>query len=340
MVNDLVVHGLSGPLREQAVDQWRFRRRAMEPLLSPFWGADMSLRLTLDCRAPRCEAHAVLLLPTGTLAAKGLSSCDAPQRAVDEAADRLVTEIHAHKAMLRREFLHRRRRRRRADLSAIVPALESRHALGDRETFVELLRPALRELSDHARRELVVAQLEGVVAPGGLSVRGLLSELVTRAWDSFEDRPRQLRLELWMTGLLHEILDQREKVGMRAEATPHVADPRLSEAGGGKDELEPGWPPLEALTLASIAAVPSRGSAWERASDEEQRAWILFQLSGFPRVQRRAFALYVLEGWSDDEIAAVQRRSPEDVLLDVERVRDALEARLRDAPAREDPGGA
>jgi DNA-directed RNA polymerase specialized sigma24 family protein len=89
----------------------------------------------------------------------------------------------------------------------------------------------------------------------------------------------------------------------------------------------------ESLTLADVVPAANVGSALDSASDEEQRLWILDQLRGFTREQRRAFTLYTLEGWNADEVAALQARAPEAVLLDVEHVRSELAAKLQDAEA-------
>lgn len=328
MSPELVMEGLDEVRRQEATHCWASRWRRIEGLLAPFASSERTVRMVVNEHAGTCDAHVVLMLPTGTLVSKGRSQADSPRDAIDEAADRLTSEIRRHKAMLRREFLFHRRRRRRGDLSGIVLALEECRDRGDRGTFTDLLRPALRELSDHARRELVIAQLEGVARPGDVTVAGLLSELVQRAWSAIDRRPKHLPLELWLTGLLHDILDERGAEPVR-RSVDMVApgDARLSADSGDADS-DAAWPPLETLTLADVVAVPESGSAWERASDEEQRIWIVSQLSGFPRVQRRAFTLHTLEGWNDDEIATLQQRKPEEVLLDVDRVRDELTRKL------------
>jgi DNA-directed RNA polymerase specialized sigma24 family protein/ribosome-associated translation inhibitor RaiA len=326
----IVIRGLSGSHVQEAEAHWARCWRWIETLLGPFPPDQRTVRVTVEAEPTRCEAHAVLMLPTATLTAKGRGSDVVA--ALDEAADRLVDAINAHKATLRREFLHHRRHRRRSDLSGILPILEERHAIGDRENFVDLLGPALRELSDHARRELIIAQLEGIVAPGDLSVADLLSQVVSRAWRDFEKRPQVLRLELWLTRLVFETLDQRgpePAKGTRSERIA-VGDTRATAQSGWTPGTESFWPPAETLTLASVVPVPARGSAWELASDEEQRVWILSHLRKFTREQRRAFVLYVLEGWNDDEVAAIQGGSPEEVLLNVERVREELGRMLAD----------
>ncbi|HYF14840.1 MAG TPA: hypothetical protein VD971_07185 [Phycisphaerales bacterium] len=328
---DLAATGLSESQKAQALAHWDRRWRALERRLAAFDPEERSVRLLLSAQPPWCEARVVLMLPTGTLTARGRSRLEEPAGAVDEAADKVLTELHGHNASLRRAFLFDRRRRRRGDLSGILPVLKECRERGDREAFDDLLRPALRELREHARRELVLAQLENIVPPGSLSVSALLSELVQRAWERFERRPPGVRLELWLTRELHDALD-----GRGAETAPPPGarlasdDARLSarETDGG-----PPRPGAERLTLADVVPGGRAGTAWDRATDDEQRAWILSRLRGFPRTRRRAFTLYALEGWNDDEVAAILGRSPEDVLLDIDRVRDALIERLEDDEA-------
>ncbi len=332
-MDGLVINGLPDAERRSAAEHWNRRWRRIEAGLHAFPEQTRSIRVMVNAQAGECNAHAVLLLPTGTLTGTGRSPADAPVVAVDKAADQLARELHLHKRMLRQEFLYHRRERRRGDLSGIVPSLQDCRARNDRGTFVETLRPALRELRDHARRELIVAQLEGTLSPGEVSVAGLLGELVARVWEEFDRRPPNLAFEHWLTHLLHEMLDRRGAEPATGAVKNILArdDPRFAAEPGTLEQGDQPWPPVETLTLADVVKVAESGSAWERA-DEEQSAWILSQLREFPRLQRRAFTLRVLEGWSEDEIAMVQHRPPEAVLLDVEGVRDELARKLEVSP--------
>lgn len=328
-----VIQGFSSEEEGRIVGQWNRRRRRLEGMLTPFADAPCSLRLTVRQQPLACEAHAVLMLPTATLTARGRSG-DA-ELAVDQACDGLEARVREHKAALRREFLYHRRHRRRGDLSGILSALQECRAAGDAETFADLLRPALRELSDHARRELQIAHLEEQPAARGLTPHRLMSGLVARAWERFDQRSEDQRLEHWLTGLLHTLIDEwsGDASGEGAPAAmPGTVGAEGIGPGGGSGGPHAGadrfWPLGERLTLADVVPASQRGSAIENASDDEQRAWVLSQLRGLPRLQRRAFALYTLEGWNVDEIAALQGRTAESVLLDIDYVRNEFSARL------------
>ena len=120
--------------------------------------------------------------------------------------DKLRAEIRQHKERLRHEEVHHRRCRRERDFATAEPHLTALHHERDRDVFFDLLRPLLRNLRDHARRELIIAQLEGDILPGELTVSDLLDEVLLRAWDEWNDRPRTQRLDRWLVRLLHEIL--------------------------------------------------------------------------------------------------------------------------------------
>ncbi len=54
-------------------------------------------------------------------------------------------------------------------------------------------------------------------------------------------------------------------------------------------------------------------------------------LADVPAGQRRAFTLATLEGYSADEVARIQSRSPDVVRTDIRRVRDRLWSRVTDS---------
>jgi DNA-directed RNA polymerase specialized sigma24 family protein/ribosome-associated translation inhibitor RaiA len=308
--------------RLEPLEHWERRWKWIRHLLSPDLSRDASPRVMLQIHPTSSEAHIVLMLPTGTLTSRGRSSAHDPIAAIDEAADRLITEIRRHTSMLRSDFLYHRRRKRRGDLSGILPALQEQHALRDRETFRALLRPALRELIHHAQRELTIAHLDAPVQCRKVSVSMLFSCLIAHAWDRFEFRPANLSIELWLTRLLHEAIDEMTSPCAQDER------PSFNDLNSPRQECHASPSPTESLNLADVVFVPHSRSSWQYGSDEEQKAWLLSNLKDFTRSQRRAFTLYVLEGWNEYEIAQILDQTAEDVLAAVELVRTGLSRKL------------
>ena len=138
-----------------------------------------------------------------------------------------------------------------------------RHAEGgQREDFFRLLRPHLGFLRDYARREIRMLEREGSLHRGEVTVDDLLDQVLILAWERFADRPRRLSLDLWLTDLLQEALEQ----WIKQEHRPHVS----LEAQGGRmsvpDEVpqedeEEWWAELmgeeETLTLEDL--IPGLG---------------------------------------------------------------------------------
>jgi RNA polymerase sigma factor (sigma-70 family) len=277
------------------------------------------------------EVRGVIHLPTGTLAAE--ANDKDPRAALDRVTDELAAEIKRHKEHVRKDYVYKRKSRRRAGLKAVGPLLQRDAEAGRREDFFRLLRPQLRVLRDQARRELRILELQGVFHRGEVTVADLLDEVLIRAWQRFADRPRHLSLDLWLTDLLHDTLEQ----WIKQEPRPHVSleekagEPRPDEAPQvGEQEW---WAALlgdveETFTLEDLIPDTKAAEVWDELEAEEQRERLLSLLGGLPASQRQAFLLYALEDYDPAEIAMLQDRPESEVKADIEAVRQMLRDRL------------
>lgn len=186
-------------------------------------------------------------------------------------------------------------------------------------------------MRNHARRELIFAQLDGKLAPNEMTVSDLLDEAIVRAWERFERRPSQQPLDQWIGGLMHEILDELETKEIPAislEATIAEDDPCFQVASGWILENEPFWGSLDPLTLEDILPQHEVEEPWDAYSIGEKERWLFAQLAKLPQLQRRALMLYLLEGWEIEEIAMLQQRTPEAVRADIEAAQAVLKDQL------------
>jgi DNA-directed RNA polymerase specialized sigma24 family protein len=249
----LVFKEFPNDLKDQARKLWERRWKKIARILEPFRPDQRHLRVVFDQSRHHkrlYEVRAVLTLPTGTLVADAQAYDPKLIDAVDRVADLLEREIIRHKRLLRHDYEYRRKRRRWKDSAGIRPMLESYHREHQREQFLELLRPALRDIEAHARRELVMAQLEGI-RPDELTVSDLLDQVAVRAWDRFKDWPAARPLEQWLTQVLHEVLDEK-----RVESPPAAS---IHDKIAGDDPL------------AQLASYPR----------EKRRAFTLHELEGW-----------------------------------------------------------
>jgi RNA polymerase sigma factor (sigma-70 family) len=306
---------------------WEKKQPRLEKLLRPFRPALRELRLTVyrHEQPKRWEVRGVLHLPTGTLTVEETETDYRP--ALDSVADVLVKEIKRHKERLRHDYVFRRKKRRREELVAAGPMLERDVTQGRRQAFFDLLRPLLRSLHEHARRELRILELEDVLPKGEVTAEDLVDEVLTRAWQQFAARPAQRPLDLWLIDLLHETVEQWRQqpppVAMAGEAKEQVEQDK---------EKEEWWTELleetEPLALEELVPGGDGNEAWERLETEEQRKWLLQVLAELPASQRQAFELHALEGFDAAEIAMVQDRSEAEVKADIEAARQFLRGRL------------
>jgi ribosomal subunit interface protein len=335
MSSHLVFNGVDDAVKTRVETYWAEKLPRLQKLLVPYSKDLQEIRLTVSHHPQNShrswyEVRAVIQLPTGTLAAE--ADDGDPQVAVDRVADKLVAELRRHKERVRHDYIDKRKARNRADLSAAGPLLERDVENGRRDDFFRLLRPHLRFLRDHARRELRFLELHGMLHRGEMTVTDLLDEVLIRAWQQFADRPRRLSLDLWLTDLLHETLAH----WMKQEPRPHVsledkAENILPDEVPQEDEDE-WWAELlgedETFTLEDLIPDREGTPAWDQLDAKEQRDQLLSLFRGMPPARRQAFLLHALEDFTTHEIAILQDRPEGEVKADIEAARRTLRERL------------
>lgn len=307
---------------------WAGKEARLERLLKSVPAYQRHVRISSSPDGDNREVRIMLMMPAGTLVGVGRSSDW--RQALDSALEQLVDQIRGHMKVLRREHLQRRKRRSDSDMAGITPELESHSRQGDKAAFMEQIKPILRSVRDHAHRELVIAQLEGHVAPGDLTVSDLLDEVIVRAWDRYRKNIPGQPLDRMLMTLLHEILDEYGSSRVATESLYQEiprTDPRYRARIGWADDEEEVWGQADPLTLEEVLPDDEPSEATHRSRAEEQRRWILAQLGTFPRRERRAFTLHMLEGWDEEAIGAFQGRSATEVHEDIENIQRALRER-------------
>ncbi|MEA2707640.1 MAG: hypothetical protein QOF78_241 [Phycisphaerales bacterium] len=297
----------------------------IEDILQSIAGDERQLAFNFDHRNGGYVARAMLTLPTGNLFARTLTPVADHRKAVDQVVDDLAAEVRRHGNRLRRDAARDRHRRRGRDFAAVQPHLQALRSENDRDAFFQMLRPLMRQLRDHARRELTLAQLEGTIKQNDLSVGDVLDDVMLRAWDRWDHWPRDEPLDRWLLRLVHEALDER---GVEPPDEDEDRDDRYEINDGWATENNPYWPFGDSLTLDDVLAAVESPVPVEELTVVEERRMILRELRRLPRDQRRAFVWHAIEGWSVDDIARFQNRSDGEVRADIEGARQTLRQRL------------
>ena len=317
---------------------WGRKWQRLEKLLAPSYAPELQdVRITVTCHRQNpqrvwYDIHAVIGLPTGTLAAK--SHDKQPRAAVDKVVDRLAAEITRHKERLRKDYVFKRKTRPRADLSAAGQQTGRQPTVEDRQLFTRLIRPLLPVLKDHIRRELKVLEIEEALHRNELTVADLTDEVLTRAWERFADRPQNESLEKWLIDILHDTLEALVKQEPRPhESLEEEVDETLPSEVPQVDEQE-WWTWLlgyeDSLDLGDYVARIKDAGISERIEAEEEMNHILsLIIDVLPPLQRQAFILNVLEEYEPFEIAMIQNRPEPQVRDDIEKAKMLLRKRLR-----------
>lgn len=331
MKSHWVFNGCDELVKTSLESYWSKKLARLEKLLVPYRPDLQDLRLTIyrHEQSPQrawYEGRAVIHLPTGTLVAQ--SNDKEPQAVVDRLADTLAREIKRHKEHVRKDYVFKRKERARADLGAAGPLLERDREVGHREDFFRLLQPLLGFLRDHASRELRILELEGTVPRGEVTATEVLDEVLCRAWERFAERPKHLGLDLWLTDLLHEVLE----TWVKQESRPHVSLAEHAPEGTVSVDEQEWWAALlgydDSFTLEDLVPGSEGTEAWDELAAEEQRERLLSLVAELPNPQRQAFLLHALEDYDPAEIAMLQDRTESQVKADIAAARRTLQERL------------
>lgn len=327
----LVLNGCDESMKARLESYWSKKLPRLEKLLVPYRPDLQDVRLTVHRHEQNpqrawYEGRAVVHLPTGTLVAQ--ANDKEVYTVLDRLADTLAREIKRHKERVRKDYVFKRKARARADLSAAGPLLERDRAVGRREDFFQLLRPLLGFLRDHARRELRILELEGVLHRNEVDVDEVLDEVLSQAWERFADRPKHLALDLWLTDLLHKVLE----TWVKQEPRPHASLAEWSPEEAASVGEQEWWAALlgydDSFTLEDLLPGSDGTEAWDELAAEEQRQQLLSLAAELPKPQRQALLLHALKDYDPAEIAMLQNRPESEVKVDIDAARKALQERL------------
>ena len=319
-------HADRGPL---SADGWASGLRRIEKLVrhAPF--DQRALRVRLRPRGSHHESRVVLVLPADTLV--GLGEGATADLAFAEAIGWLAGELRRRTEIARAEALELRRRLRQRDIAGATGFLVLDHARGDDASFIDVFRPLLRHVRDHAYRELAAAECAGGAELSAVTVSDILDQALVRAWNRFGDRPRDRAIDEWLIMLLDEVLDEYvgdavAPSGSGGDEAQRIA--RLAARHERLAETEPHWGVPALLSFEAVLPDAEPSELLAGLGPDAEHRMLMNLLADVPAARRRAFSLSTLEGYSADEIARIQSRSPDAVRTDIRQVRDRLCGRI------------
>jgi DNA-directed RNA polymerase specialized sigma24 family protein/ribosome-associated translation inhibitor RaiA len=301
----------------QQVEKLRKRLQAFRPEL-------IHLKGLVEENSPR-EGVVVSLnlrLPSGQMAAA--KKATTPSAALKAAFDDLLQQVVRHKDLLRSSHKFPRWRRGQETrperqtpfedtLASVQPPLISGD---DIRTYVNV---NLARLERFVERELYFRETAEQIDADSISKEEVIDEAIARALGDGGDKPERIALEPWLYRLAMRAMDEFTVSAHEHNGSVHLEDSARKRNVRGSDEAELQFhQPDEAILGATVIADTRVSTPEQIASSDEMLRLVEVALGGTERTAREAFILQAIEGFSDDEIAVITDRKPDDVRASVQ----------------------
>lgn len=304
-------------------DYWRSRNLELESKLAALDDEPTELRIAV-CQGEDpvlWEVQAALHVDTRTLDAASTSSkieraLDKVLRMLAEKLDRLGEEtaaVAAHKDATR-------------DVSTL---LRQARQSGQSKAFLSHLVPLVSSVRSYAHRELQMRQIEDDLPAEQITVADVLNEVIVRAWEQFPRRPETRPIELWLVGLVDEVLGRSGGPVVNES----LDEPEETATGEIRDAWRDEWiERIDDETISAAELLPGVASVddWDDFAADGKHLKLAEMLAQLPRDRRQAFILHAANGFDAGEIADFQDRSEELVLADIALAKQAIERHLKE----------
>jgi len=304
------------------IEKLRKRLRVFRPEL-------VHLKAVVEQNPGREGTHVSLnlRLPSGQLAASEKAA--SPTAAIKCAFDELVQQITRHKELLRSGHKWRRAKGTPRDSQepgvpfeqTVAVVLTPAISADDVRSYVDANLSRLQRFVD---RELYFRHTTEDPQVDGLSTEEVVDEVICQAL-SDGDRPEKVALEPWLYHLAMKAMNEMSARLNELELPVHLEDSRRRQNVEASDEAVLQFhQPDEGWTKESTIPDRRLTTPEQSAYSDEMVALVQAALRGTDRVDREAFLLYGIEGFSLPEIAVITGRHPEAVRESVDRARQHL----------------
>jgi len=265
-----------------------------------------------------------LRLPTGQMAARGRNA--KAVLAVKTAFDELSHQFGRHKEVLR-DF--RRNRREKGNTGREVPfegtfaaRLDTEVSAADISIYLNTSLPRLRQFVE---RELMFRDSDGTFSGNGITFEEVLDETVVAALSDEHERPEKLAIEPWLYGLALRAIQLLSTTDeLNGNAVPLEKSARMPNVRSEESHMQ-FHQPDELLQEEDVVADRRVATPEETCATLEWLALTESAMQSLPRLEREAFLLLAVEGFTVQEAASITGRDTEDI----RKCTAAARARLR-----------
>ena len=312
--------GVDKQTEEEVAQQWRSRQDELDAKAEMLGGSDESpARFFLEHNdaAPNWVLLAAVYTPHGDVAAESrgnelLTVLDEITAELSQQIDQKANQPHT---------LSQRRR----GLESIVAFLEAFHRRGASREFLSFLWPVMHSLYPYAQRELQFRRDQDQVSPGEVTASEMLDQAMLRAWEEFDQRDGKQPLQLWLIGLIDHELDRQGQP--RGEVSLEDREPRPTTEVRESLKFESTERPdtFDSIELSQLIPDAPPVDSWERLDVETKRTRLNDLFQQLNRQERQVLMLSSVEGFTAEEIADFQNRSPAEVNRDLENARGIVQ---------------
>jgi len=271
-----------------------------------------------------------LRLPSGQMAAQEKSALAAT--AIKAAFDGLIEQVKQHKQLLRSK--HKWNRHRTADRRAAeIASFENTVALvrpdavspGDIASYIDVNLPKLQHFVE---RQIVYRESLGELLPDQVAPEDVVAEAIATALGDELEKPERIKLEPWLYRLSREAIDlvacsQDHPGGIPLERRHATQNVQASDEARLQFHQ-----PDDRLVEEDIIADGHADNPEQLAARGELIKLVQLALRNAARSDREAFILYAVEGFSQEEIAAIANHTLEEVRTSIGKARQHLQRAL------------
>jgi ribosomal subunit interface protein len=271
-----------------------------------------------------------LRLPSGQMAAQEKSLV--AMTAIKAAFDALTEQLKRHKQVLRSK--HKWVRRRDADRrDAEIASFEKTIAAVRPETVSALdiagfIDVNLAALQHFVERQIAYRESLGELTADQAAPEDVVAEAIATALSDDLEKPERIKLEPWIYRLAAEALD-RMVAGDGELDTVSLEHRHGVQNVQASDEARLQFhQPDDRLLEEDIIPDGHADNPEQWAARQELIKLVQLALRGAARPDREIFILYAVEGFGDDEIAAITNHTLEEVRASIRKARQHLQRAL------------
>ena len=272
--------------------------------------------VSLNLRLPSAQMSAQSAAPTAVAAMKS-------------ASDDLLQQIAHYKKHLRSSHHWMRRGITRSRTESQVPFEQTLAAIQTPTASADDIRgyvdANLARLERFVERELYFREAAEQMAPDSVTKDEVIDEVIAAALGDSVDKPDKMALEAWLYRLaIHAIGDLQALCSDPGLPVPLEDSARVRNVRASDEPELQYHQPDETLTRESIIADRRMATPEEITSSLEMNSLVEFALAATAPLEREAFILHTIEGFSVIEIAAITDRKPEAINASILAAREHL----------------